>query len=80
MQTQTKPIHQITLGTIRASIWKNENNGLVHYDTTFNRRYKEGDQWKSSQYFGRDDLLLLAKLADEVNSWIYAQPREGQPQ
>ena len=31
---------------------------------TFSRVYKDGDQWKSTQSFGRNDLLVLAKVAD----------------
>jgi len=27
---------------------------------TVSRSYKEGDSWKSSDSFGRDDLLVLA--------------------
>ena len=33
-------------------------------NVTFSRLYKEGDQWKSTQSFGRNDLLVLAKVAD----------------
>jgi hypothetical protein len=41
---------------------------------TFTRLYKdESDQWKDSTSFGRDDLPLLAKLADQVHSWIFEQ-------
>jgi hypothetical protein len=30
------------------------------YNVTVSRSYKEGDSWKSSDSFGRDDLLVLA--------------------
>ena len=35
--------------------------------------YREGDQWKNTESFGRDDLLTLAKVADEAHSWIHQQ-------
>ena len=32
---------------------------------------KDGDTWKSTQSFGRNDLLLLAKVADQAQSRIF---------
>jgi hypothetical protein len=40
---------------------------------TISRLYRDGDQWKDSSSFGRDDLPLLAKVADLVHTWIYQQ-------
>jgi len=52
---------------------------VVRFNTTFTRLYKtESDKWDSSDSFGRDDLLLLAKVADLAHSWICAQKTEGQ--
>lgn len=73
MNAKQKPIHEVRLGAIRGSLWKNEVNGVVRYNTTFSRLYKDGDQWKSTDSFGRDDLLVLAKVADQAHSWIFAQ-------
>jgi hypothetical protein len=47
--------------------------------TTFSRLYKDGDQWKDSASFGRDDLLLLAKLADAAHTWLYQSAGESRP-
>jgi hypothetical protein len=79
MKTQTqkqKPIHEVRLGTIKAAVWRNETESGVRYNVTFTRIYKDGDDWKSSDSFGRDDLLLLGKVADEAHSWIFAQAQE----
>ena len=78
MQTKTKPIHEVRLGFIKAAVWKNETEAGVRYNVTFSRLYKDGDQWGSTESFGRDDLLLLAKVADQTHSWICAQNQEGQ--
>lgn len=37
------------------------------------RRYKDGEEWKHTRSFGRDDLLLVAKVARLAHSWIHAQ-------
>lgn len=78
MKNKTKPIHEVRLGYIKAAVWKNETEAGVRYNVTFTRLYKDGDQWASTESFGRDDLLLLAKVADQTHSWICAQNQEEQ--
>ena len=68
-----KPIHEVRLGAIKAAVWKNESAAGTRFNATFSRLYKDDDQWKTTDSFGRDDLLVLAKVADEVHSWIHAQ-------
>ena len=72
-----KPIHEVRLGAIKAAVWKNEVTGGVRYNATFSRLYKDEDQWKSTESFGRDDLLVLAKVADQTHSWICQQGQES---
>ncbi len=78
MKNKPKPIHEVRLGCIKAAVWKNETEAGVRYNVTFSRLYKDGDQWGSTESFGRDDLLLLAKVADQAHSWIHAQNQEEQ--
>lgn len=68
-----KPIHEIRLGAIKAVIWKNESSNGRFYNAIFTRLYKDGEEWKTSASFGRDDLPLLASIAGRANSWIYDQ-------
>ena len=76
MKTNTRPIHEVRLGFIKAAVWRNETEAGVRYNATFSRLYRDGDQWKSTESFGRDDLLVLAKVADNTHSWICAQNQE----
>lgn len=71
-----KPVHEIRLGRVKATIWanKSETNGIWH-NVVIARLYKEGDEWKSAESFGRDDLPLVAKVADLAHTWIYEQAR-----
>jgi hypothetical protein len=78
MQNKTKPIHEVRLGFIKAAVWRNETEAGVRYNATFSRLYKDGEQWASTESFGRDDLLSLAKVADQTHSWICAQNQEDQ--
>ena len=73
-----KPIHEIRLGAIKASVWQNDTENGVRYNVTFGRLYKDnGGDWKVSDSFGRDDLLLLAKMADLAHNFIF-QKQQGQ--
>lgn len=70
----TKPVHEIRVGRVKAAIWENEvDEGAKRHNVTFSRLYKDGDEWKDSTSLGRDDLLLLAKVADQAHTWICDQ-------
>lgn len=71
-----KPVAQVRIGAIKAAIWKNETGNGSRYNVTFQRLYKDGGEWKSSDSFGRDDLLLLAKVADLAHSRIFELQQE----
>lgn len=74
METR-KPIHEIRLGRIRASIWPPKNGGSLQ--VTVSRLYKRDDQkWASSDSFLRDDLLVVSKVADLANTWIFENAKK----
>ena len=75
-QSKVKPVHEIKLSRLVAAIWRNENKDSAWYNVTFERSYRDEEELKSSQSFGRDDLLLLAKIANEAHSLIFALQRE----
>lgn len=72
----TKPAHEIRYGLIKACIWKNSSRSGTHYTVGVCRLFKNGDQWKESARFGRDDLLVLAKVVDEAHSWIHQHGKD----
>ena len=71
--TPRPPAHVIRYGLIKASIWQNQTRSGERYTVTIVRLFKNGDQWKESHRFGRDDLLLVSKVANEAHSWVYQQ-------
>ena len=70
--TKTKPVHEIRLGRIRAAIWANQTDNGLRHNVTVSRLYKDGDNWKDSHSFGRDDLPLVGKVLDRCHDWIFA--------
>jgi hypothetical protein len=73
-----RPAHEIRLGRIKATIWANQGDNGTWFNVTLTRNYKDGDEWKSSTSFGRDELLTVAKAADMANTWIHGQS-QGPP-
>lgn len=47
------------------------------FNVTFQRAYKEGDSWKNSTSFGKQNLLVIGLIAARAFEWISAQPRPG---
>ena len=69
----SRPVHELRLGRIRAAIWENDTQNGTRHNVTLSRLYKDGDNWRDTTSFGRDDLPLLAKVADMAHSWIFQQ-------
>lgn len=78
MQSNNRPIHEIRLGHIRVSIWANENSRQnVWFNVSIVRSYRDGEAWRTTSSFGRDDLPLVAKAADMAYAWIWNQRGES---
>ena len=78
MPDANKPFRDIGLPT---AIWQNETEAGPRHNVVFPRLYKSDDEWKSTSSFGRDDLLVLAKVADQAHSLILQlQQAESEPQ
>jgi hypothetical protein len=77
-ETETKkPVHEVRLGAIKAAIWANDTQNGVRHNVTLQRLYKDEDAWKSTESFGRDDLLLVAKVANMAHTWICQEGKNG---
>jgi len=69
--TNKQPVSEMKLGRITAAIWKNETAKGTFYNVSFSQLYKDDNQWKRTDSFGRDDLLTIAKLADLAHTRVY---------
>lgn len=66
-----QPVHDVRIGAVKATIWENETTSGTRHNVTLSRLYKDGEDWKQTESFGRDDLLLVAKVVDQAHSWIF---------
>lgn len=76
---KNKPTHEIRLGSIKAAVWENDTANGTRFNVSLSRIYKQENDWKTSDSFGRDDLLLVAKVADLAHTWIFEQARKVEP-
>ena len=66
-----RPIETVRIGAVKAAIWENKAGERTRYKVTFSKRYRDAEgQWKTTHSFGRNDLLVLAKVADQAHSRI----------
>ncbi len=72
-----RPVHEIRLGHVKAVIWANQTDTGVRHNVCVQRLYRDGDTWATSESFGRDDLPLLAKVADLAHTWIFIETQNG---
>jgi hypothetical protein len=72
-----QPIHRIRHGAVNASIWRQDNDKGPMFNVTFQRTYKDGEEWKNATSFGRKDLLVLGFIAARAFEWISNQSRKA---
>jgi len=56
---------------VKAAVWANDTQSGLRHNVTVVRIYKDGQQWKTADSFGRDDLPLVAKVCDLAHTWIF---------
>lgn len=68
------PVKTFRLGRIKAAVWENEADNKKFFNVTFARTYvDDAKQYHDTDSFGRDDLPLVAKLADHAHTFIFEQ-------
>lgn len=72
-----QPVHKIRHGAVSASIWRTDTEKGSVFNVTFQRSYREGDEWKNTASFGRNNLLVVSLMAARAFEWIatQSQPR-----
>jgi hypothetical protein len=83
-QNKVQPVEEVRIGSIKAAIWRNEGESGPRFNVTFQRLYRTEDgKWQSTGSFGRDDLLVLMKVADAAHTRVVqllGEKREQQRQ
>ena len=57
------PAYQKRVGAVRGTVWCNENDGRVYFNTSLVRRYKDGDEFKEvSSFNGTADIVAAEEV------------------
>ncbi|MHB0958735.1 MAG: hypothetical protein ACYC0X_15680 [Pirellulaceae bacterium] len=68
-----RPLHEIRMGLITARIWRKRTRSGLRHTISVVRLYRDGDVWKESNRFGRDDLPLVRLVLDRAHFWTLRQ-------
>lgn len=69
----SKPVQKFSVGGVTANVWKNEKDDRTFYTVDLQRRYKDGNEWKSTTSLNAGDLLNAAKCLQRAEEWIAKQ-------
>jgi hypothetical protein len=70
MSEKNQPV-QVRIRRIKAAVFGNGED--APRKVAFTALYKNGDTWKGSQSLSREDVPPLAKVADQVHTYLYEQ-------
>ena len=71
------PVKTLRFGRIKATVWENEADQKKFFNVTFARTYMdEARNFHDTDSYGRDDLPLVAKLADQAHTFIFERLAE----
>ena len=69
--TKNRPVHEVRLGSVKATIWANDTQAGIRHNITLAKLYRDGDAWKTTPTLGRDDLLVAAKVLEMAHTWVF---------
>ncbi len=73
-QSPTKPVRVFRLRAISASVFENhaktDERDVTFHKVSLQRTYKDGDEFKTTTSFGRDDLPVAKLLLEQAWQFI----------
>ncbi len=67
-------IQTLAYRNIRCLIMARNTSKGIRHKIAFKRSYQDAGKTFDSESFRVDDLLLIAKLANQAHTWIYEHP------
>lgn len=66
-----KPVYQLRHGLLKVRVWRKRTRSGIRHTISVIRLFRNGDVWKESTRFGREDIPLIRLLLDKAHTWIY---------
>lgn len=71
MAIHHKPIHQIRIGSVKASIWEQSSKTDSFLTVTFSQSYKnKQDQWQNGHSYQVQEIESLIDAAIDAKDWM----------
>ena len=67
---KNSPVWKKALKGVHLAVFENQSDNGVFYKTTLQRVYKDGEEFKTTQQLGRDDLPVAQLLLSEAYEFI----------
>ncbi len=68
-----RPVHEIRRGLLKVRVHRSRGRSSTRYTISIVRLFRNGDVWKMSSRFSRDDIPVIRLLLDEAFLWIHEQ-------
>ena len=68
-KTKQQPVHEVRLGAIKATIWENQTTAGMRHNVTVSRSYKDGEEWKQTESFGRGGHARFVSQVRSAITW-----------
>jgi hypothetical protein len=66
-----QPAFELRRGLIKVRVMRKCTRSGPRHTVTVTRLFKDGDVWKASTRFGRDDIPLVRLVLDQAFVWIH---------
>lgn len=70
-QSKKRPVHEVRIGPVKATMWRNEGSNGPWHNVTFEPFIGKARSGRAALVFGRDELLVVAKVADIAHTWMF---------
>jgi hypothetical protein len=75
---RSKPAFELRRALIKVRVWRRNTRSGLRHTVTVTRLYRNGDVWKESSRFGKDDIPLVRLLLDKAHLWILKRSADTQ--
>jgi hypothetical protein len=66
-----KPVYELRHGLLKVRVWRKRTRSGIRHTISVIRLFRNGDVWKESTRFGREDIPLIRLLLEKAHTWIY---------
>jgi len=78
-EQKKKPEQKFRAGSVTATIWAKDievtrdgkKTSVTVYNTEIVKNYKDGEEWKKTNNFGKDDLVKLQVVLAKATEFLY---------